>query len=269
LLVLAFEGWAQCRLATDPDPSDEPRGVSGWTHAVAGEPDLDRIVRFQPEGAVQRAPGPEIGVRVTSAPLEHARVRLLGDPVFDGRNGLAHEDTKEPIVPFHLRVEGDGVVLERRHVDAAGRPVSTLPGRATAPPEPAATRFGVRTPEDRIAFRKRRGDALRAALAGAASPTARAALTRRLRSFDAEAAAQRAAEEAGEEYRPPITTSILGFALPYRIAVEGEDGAVEDAGGVLGAVDVRAPWPVELSVGIWDADALCAWIQGVLRLPTA
>ena len=37
---LKFTGWFQCRLATDPDPTDEPRGVSGYVRAVAGEPDL-------------------------------------------------------------------------------------------------------------------------------------------------------------------------------------------------------------------------------------
>jgi hypothetical protein len=31
---LKFGGWFQCRLATDPDPCDEPRGVSGYVHAV-------------------------------------------------------------------------------------------------------------------------------------------------------------------------------------------------------------------------------------------
>src|SRR5690606_16465196 len=46
VLRIDFEGWFQVRLATDPDPSDEPRGVSGTTFALAGEPDFDRIVRF-------------------------------------------------------------------------------------------------------------------------------------------------------------------------------------------------------------------------------
>jgi hypothetical protein len=36
-LVLKFGGWFQCPLATDPDPADEPRGVDGYKHAVAGE----------------------------------------------------------------------------------------------------------------------------------------------------------------------------------------------------------------------------------------
>ena len=62
MIALAFDGWAECRLATDPDPSDEPRGVSGWTFAVAGEPDLDRIIRLQPEHAVARVLAPPRGV---------------------------------------------------------------------------------------------------------------------------------------------------------------------------------------------------------------
>ncbi len=47
MLSITFAGWAQCRLPTDPDPYDEPRGVSGYMYAYAGEPDLDRLIRFQ------------------------------------------------------------------------------------------------------------------------------------------------------------------------------------------------------------------------------
>lgn len=36
-LSIHFEGFWQCRLATDPDPSDEQRGISGFTYSVAGE----------------------------------------------------------------------------------------------------------------------------------------------------------------------------------------------------------------------------------------
>ena len=40
-IEILFEGFWQCRLATDPDPSDEQRGVSGFTYAVAGESFLE------------------------------------------------------------------------------------------------------------------------------------------------------------------------------------------------------------------------------------
>lgn len=36
-MEIDFEGFWQCRLATDPDPSDEQKGISGFTYAVAGE----------------------------------------------------------------------------------------------------------------------------------------------------------------------------------------------------------------------------------------
>ena len=39
-LVLTFQGWCLILVATDPDPSDEPRGVSGYTFAFGAEPDL-------------------------------------------------------------------------------------------------------------------------------------------------------------------------------------------------------------------------------------
>ena len=45
LVVCSFTGWVQVRLATNPDPTDEPRGVSGYTFALPGEPDLDRVLR--------------------------------------------------------------------------------------------------------------------------------------------------------------------------------------------------------------------------------
>lgn len=98
-LLIKFGGWFQCRLATDPDPADEPRGVDGYIHAVAGEPDLDRIIRLQPsDQSVRRSYCPVVGVKVTSVyldqhksndhPLVGALVDFLDNPKFEGRNGI-------------------------------------------------------------------------------------------------------------------------------------------------------------------------------------
>lgn len=48
-LLLEFKGWFQCRLrlSTDPDPTWEPRGVSGYTRAVGRESDFDRVLHLQ------------------------------------------------------------------------------------------------------------------------------------------------------------------------------------------------------------------------------
>ncbi len=46
-LTIHFEGYWQCRQATDPDPSRDPRGASGYTFAIGNENDLDTIIRLQ------------------------------------------------------------------------------------------------------------------------------------------------------------------------------------------------------------------------------
>ncbi len=46
-LTLHYEGYWQCRQATDPDPSRDPRGASGYTYAIGTENDLDQIIRLQ------------------------------------------------------------------------------------------------------------------------------------------------------------------------------------------------------------------------------
>lgn len=49
IIDVEFEGFFLCRLATDPDPSLEQRGISGFTMAVAGESLLDPSIFCQPE----------------------------------------------------------------------------------------------------------------------------------------------------------------------------------------------------------------------------
>lgn len=46
-LRIDFEGWAGVALATDPDPAEETRGVSGNTFAYCDEPNLNRGIYFQ------------------------------------------------------------------------------------------------------------------------------------------------------------------------------------------------------------------------------
>jgi hypothetical protein len=69
MLFIKFEGWFQCRLATDPDPVDELRGVSGYMKSLPGEPDLDRIIRFH-DPVVRRAFAPDVGVRVSKVAVD-------------------------------------------------------------------------------------------------------------------------------------------------------------------------------------------------------
>ena len=124
MLTLAFQGWWQCRFATDPDPTDDPRGVSGPTFTVAGEPDFDRVIRLQDPVAPRYPHETDIGVTVTGAtidaqplgdhPLLGARVDLLGGPEFMQRN-LIYVDAPFVVLidPFQLELSGGGVTLRR------------------------------------------------------------------------------------------------------------------------------------------------------------
>lgn len=261
MLRIHFEGWFQCRLATDPDPSDEPRGVSGWTFAVAGEPDLDRVIRLQ-DPVAPRSHGPRVGVSVRAVsidgnqipehPLLGGQVNLLDEPTFEGRNGIASEDTLEPIVPFHLCVTGGGVTIRRQDFDrdeADFRWRQPLPDAAVDPAE-LAEATGIRDP---AGYRRGRRDALQAELDRSADPVARVALRRRI------------ADLSG---RRDIREFILRASLVYSFAIRGP-ADVLDPQHLLGVdLDTAVPWPVDFWVGVWDADALCGYLRGGLDLPT-
>jgi hypothetical protein len=140
-LRINFKGYWQCRQATDPDPSDEPRGVSGYTFAVGHESDLDQIIYLQRDkiprvdirephadnfgvhttGAVIVADGelkqlgPELahGAKVHLRPSQSNRNKL---PKFELRNEIIFHELQGiimPICPFNLEIEGDGWKLRR------------------------------------------------------------------------------------------------------------------------------------------------------------
>src|SRR5262249_7826479 len=133
-LDINFEGYFMCRLATDPDPTNEERGMSGYTMALANEDPLDQVIRLQatPEWLERNARPPlmemngAIGVTVKSthfngvayagAPgLIGARVHLDGadfplpGPTFESRNSTVGSDDSFAFVvnPFKLRIERD------------------------------------------------------------------------------------------------------------------------------------------------------------------
>ena len=140
IMTIRFEGFWQCRMSTDPDPTLEPRGTSGYTVALPREGDFDRVIRTQldqiplydgdesrhelrqpfppylatlPDGSTNRP----FGVRVTgvdnapspevAALLKGAEFRLLDNPVFELRNQIVGDGINRiapPIVPFNLQI---------------------------------------------------------------------------------------------------------------------------------------------------------------------
>ncbi len=144
-LSINFEGWCQIRLPTNPDPPDEPRGVSGYTFALAGEPDLDRVIRFHnPVHPRSHAEVPNVRVRSVTiggkerySPLVGGPVNLLNEkgeppildtdptgPKFEERNYILTLPGDQPIDPFFIQVksEDDTIELARRQVLERGMP---------------------------------------------------------------------------------------------------------------------------------------------------
>ena len=270
MIWLEFEGWFQCRLATDPDPSDELRGVSGYVHAVAGEPDLDRIIRMQPKGACPRSHCPEIGVvvkRVFEGSKENAEsllvgaaVELLDEAKFEGRNHLIAEDGFEAIVPFHLKVSKGSFVLQRKFSDTFVFPpkkpedrdqLQTLQaGGVVISPGTIGVRTGI---FDLGVVWRERVNLLQSDLKGSSNEIEQAALRSRIASLS-----------------DPRNLRFFGARMLYSIPLSGI-AVVNDPGGWLSAkpsTGLGNPWLTELWYGAWDPDALCGFMQGYLGLPT-
>jgi hypothetical protein len=142
MLELYFEGWFQCRLARDPDPSDEKGGISGASFATVYEPDLDRIIRLN-DAVASRAmylpdghEVPKVGVSVKSVyidgqrsaahPLLNARVDLLDNAVFQSLNGVFSTPGNEIIDPFHISVSRENLHLSRKDLWDLTRPDLTM-----------------------------------------------------------------------------------------------------------------------------------------------
>lgn len=258
MMQLSFSGWFQCRLATDPDPTDEPRGVSGSTFALPGEPDLDRIIRTQPAGTTPRVPGPDIGVTVKTVTVDETKspqhalvgapVLLLSNPVFEGRNGFASEDTEEPIFPFHIRIEADGIRLEREFRDLDTGQWRFEKSVGVEGNVPAMGRAGIADP---AAYMAARATDLQTLLTQTTDPHAKLQLEERLRHL-------------AEDGFGPVP---LFVGLRYRYRLEGPWFKVRDTNGSLGGTIDGSPWLLNAWVGCWDGEALCGFMEGDLTLP--
>jgi hypothetical protein len=275
-LVLAFEGWCSLRLPTDPDPSDEPRGISGYTFAFAGEPDLDRILNLQPRAGMRyRSHGPPLGVTVRAAHrtdgrelpgLLGARVDLLGEPIIENRNWTLTLPGFEPIVPFHLRIEGeDGLALDRQAPLNPADPSQPLwqvseanltkQGAQGMEFEPATVgdAAGVWDPLGEVTARLA---ALQQDLATEHDATERTALEGRIAELEFAVATP-------SDRRVLVRNFVerFGFAMTGDAAVDGPAPAL---GGQLATTQ---PWRIDFWLGAWDPDVLCLYMKGAVNVP--
>lgn len=286
-LIIQFDGWCLIRLATDPDPPDEPRGVSGYTFAFAGEPDLDRVIHLQvPERFVPRAHSPDIGVfvRLASrigpggmtevAALKGARVELLGRPRLENRNWTLALPGFEPIVPFHPRIAGKAVELSRAapidpkdpdkpvwQIDEAvllqyaAQGMELEPGtvgRATGiwdSVQVATTRLEQLRQD--LAAQERTGD----------DPVAATALQGRISELE-----YAIANPTDRRIMARYCVERFGFPVAGEAEIRGDQKTL--LGGPL-QTGADHPWQIYFWLGAWDPDVLCAYIEGTLEIPYA
>lgn len=156
-VTLEWEGWFQIRTSTDPDPTDEPYGVSGFTFALPGEPLLDRVVRFASPAKdpgfnplQPRSHSPPYGVTVRNVlvgkkpvkdhPLLGATIDLLPDekwrpPTEEQRNNALLGDTGDDgymfVDPFIFEIRKDDAVITcHDHLDPKRPEVTVLEATA-------------------------------------------------------------------------------------------------------------------------------------------
>jgi hypothetical protein len=259
-LEVIFSGWMQVRLATDPDPADEPRGVSGYISALPSEPDLDRIIRFQPP-FVARTHGPQLGVKVEAVRLNAqelgghhlvgAPVNLENSPVFRGENGVVAEDGLEPIVPFVISVAKDGsVLLKRGTAQTPGHSKFPFPSLQATTIGPAQlsllSRAGLSDPKAYFAGREKR---LREELEKESEPVRRLGLAARVKVLSG------------------VGDGFYGFQMTWRVQLEADDITAVDAALPGFALYQDTPWVVDLAIGCWDPDIQCSYVLGTLWLP--
>lgn len=293
MLILEFEGYFQMRMATDPDPTDEKRGVSGYTFAFAGEPDLDAKIHLQPdeEGVWERefgppgTPGPRVGVTVRRAKrngedapeLVGTRIAFVDAQILE-HNGLLVRNDYFIINPFRVRLtdEKKKVLLDRvdflnpanPHMPENEATAEMLTRRQattfTANSQVVADATGLESPANvaLIANRLERRRNLQALLKMTKDPVQRAALESRIYQLDI--VEQWWNLSQGTPGNRPIDRRAHQLALQL-------DGWNIDMNGTIYAntlgADETYPWNIAFWMGGWDGDALCAYVKGTWTIP--
>jgi hypothetical protein len=266
VIELRFSGWFQARLATDPDPYDETRGVSGYVHAYVGEPDLDRVIHFQAPDFT-RPLGPSLGVvvdqvdrdgvLVSDHPLLGARVDLLGSPKFEGRNGVVADDGLEPIYPFDLEIAKDDFRLVRSIAPSdPGYPYPEyLAGGVEGAPDEVREATGI---QSMIPVWRDRQTSLQGSVASMPDPQ-QTGTRERLAFLDSQLRAQ-----GGGAARFFLARMRYDYLLASSVSLTDPHSWLPEARD-----NSERGWPVRFWLGGWDADVLCGYARGTLSIDTA
>ncbi len=302
LLEIAYEGWFMARIATDPDPTNEERGMSGYTMALPRETRLDQVIRLQIDAEFYarnaRPPLPEwkrtlgvfvSAVRFDGSPYPPAEAALLGaavsfdgkdtftdGPVLESRNNIVGSDDTMAfvLVPFQLGITKP----------AAGTAISAIDYLDPADPARQTWQF-----TDPAAYARRISTCTSVGDLEVQEATAvwdqygyfrdrRHYLERLIGLAEAElpgADPARAAALAAAigSYKSRIyqidfwgdrVSSKLATRVDWDLDVNGPQQAT---GAFGGTIDVGTPWHTHFWLGGWDGDLLIGYMRGTLSMP--
>lgn len=287
-LDIGFEGYFTSRIATDPDPSNEDRGMSGYTMALPSEDRLDQVIRLQADAEYwsrnMRKPLDEmpfqIGVQVArvqvggndfapAAALVGSRVYLDGrdDPldgaIFESRNNTTGSDDTMAFViePFQLRIDGAAATITATdYLDPSdpARPLWSITdpkvyGRRLTScvainDQEVAEAIGV---FDAYGYFRDRRRFLEQQIAAGGDPAL--VETYRSRLFQLETWGDR-------------VISKIGTRCDWVFDINGpQQVTLRQPIGIQPITD--QPWRVSFWFGGWDGDLLIGYMRGLLRIP--
>jgi hypothetical protein len=196
------------------------------------------------------------GQKESDHPLVGASVDLLEEPKFEGRNGVIADDGLEPVWPFVLRVEQAPFALARRVVPED--PEYPFEGLFAGGVEGALAEIREATGiGDLATVWAARVSRLRQDLATAVEPEV-TLIQERLEFLERNLAAP-----GGGASR------FFGARLRYSYELNSTPVIQDPDGWLASSPDGVGPWLAEFWLGGWDADVLCGFVRGQLRLPSA
>ncbi len=279
MLNIQFEGYFQCRFATDPDPTDDPRGISGPTFAGPGEPNFDRIIRLNDFQHIRYPRKQEDGVKVNQVlvnqtavpdhPLIGGAVNLLGYPQFHQRNLIINEVPLETLIdPFHLQISGNDITIDRVDLLDVTHPEYNYSNIFLDPTllKRRLNTFVIQSPivaeatgiMNYEAYRKQRAVELQHLLEKTTDPTERASLEKRINFIH---------KDATHTGLMIASTQFLGLMGEYTFAMNGPATVSDPCNELGGEVGFSQPWPLNFWMGGYDVDTMFGYMKGTLSIP--